>query len=116
MQGGNEEISNAGRESPQERQQLPLGEPGMACGSESLCDPGDQCLCTPLGTVGSMPSPGRPGTMGSNSRSLGDVGVGEGCGVRRGASGSGKRLLDRPFLDYGPPLHIPPACLDLLRK
>lgn len=73
-------------------------------------------LCTPLGRVGSMPSPGSPGTMGSNSRSLGDVGVGGGYGVRMGASGSGKRLLDRQFLDCGPPLHIPPACLDLLRK
>lgn len=37
-------------------------------------------LCTPFGSVGSMPSPGRPGTMGSNSRSFGDVGVGGGYG------------------------------------
>lgn len=43
VQGENEELSNAGREIPQERQQqLPLGEPGMAGGSASFCDPGDQ--------------------------------------------------------------------------
>lgn len=43
VQGENEELSNAGREIPQERQQqLPLGEPGMGGGSVSLCDPGDQ--------------------------------------------------------------------------
>lgn len=43
--GENEEIPNARREKglPQERkQQLPLGESGMACGSASLGDPGDQ--------------------------------------------------------------------------